>query len=436
MDTKDLKNLLQNQSSDTSLTPQGVWHYTRRRKRARQRIATVTAVAALTVGIGLGAVYLGSSARNQRPEILTVPSTPEPSPTTTPTTTEQASTEPTSAKPSTTASSEEEHPDETPPKPGAEPKCVLPMPQSWLNAFEAETAVSSDETVAFVERGTRVKLVQGKKDTGTLSLVSTGGKETLIDDQVDTVQFHPVTDGRFVVYPDTNGRVMVWDRTSGAESQPIDFLPADGAGRSLSISNGRLWISSGEVTPNSGDPVFTEASLHVVDLNAGLKAELVLENQKFQPLTALDGRGQVHLVDGGTRFVDPDGTMEPVVKGYPQYGAEGRTGQILALSDGSEASGVWLHHSGWGEPVQMVEEGAGSYGGVAGEWLASDNRLHNLFTDAAFEDRDAKHSYTFTVPARGEVLISQHTASEKLSDDIMVRTIPLSDLPEEDVTCR
>lgn len=69
MDTNDLKNLLQNQSSTTSLTPQGVWNYTRKRKRARQRMAAVTAVVALTVGIGLGAVYLGSASRSQHPDI-------------------------------------------------------------------------------------------------------------------------------------------------------------------------------------------------------------------------------------------------------------------------------------------------------------------------------------------------------------------------------
>ena len=432
MDTNDLKNLLQNQSSTTSLTPQGVWNYTRKRKRARQRMAAVTAVVALTVGIGLGAVYLGSASRSQHPDILTVPSTPESSATTTPT-----ATAPTATAQPTQTSFEEEHPDETPPKPGAEPKCVLPIPQSWLDAFEAQPAVSSDETVAFVERGTRVKLVERPDGTATLSLETSGGKETLIDEQVDTSQGNrPVTDGRFVVYPGAGGQMMVWDRTSGAARQPIEITPAAGQGRNVSISNGQLWVATGKTTANSGDPVLTEASLHVVDLHAGLKAQPVLENQRFEPLPALDGRGQVRFVDEGTMFVDPDGTMEPVVKGYPQYGAEGRTGQILALSDGSEASGLWLHHSGWGEPVQMVEEGTGSYGGIAAEWLANDNRLHNLFTDAAFEDGDTKHSYTFTVLSRGEVMLNQYTSSQNVEDDIMVKSVPLSDLPEEEVTCR
>ncbi|MDO5067317.1 MAG: hypothetical protein Q4D96_08575 [Propionibacteriaceae bacterium] len=432
MDTKDLKNLLQSQSGDTSLTPQSVWNHAQGRKRARQRMATVTVVAALTVGVGAGAVYLNSLSNAQHPEILTVPSTPEVTPTPS---SEQAPSAAPSEEP-TTAPSQEEHADETPPKPSAEPKCVITMPQSWVSAFEAETAVSAEETISFVDRGTRVKLKQGKDDTGTLSLVSADGKETLIDDHVDTAQSLPVTDGRFVVYPDTNGRLMVWDRTNGAESQPIDFLPADGAGRSLSISNGKLWISSGEITPNSGDPVFTKASLHVVDLHSGTKAESVLENQKFEPLTALDGRGQVRFLDKGAMFVDPNGTMTPVFEGSTEYNVEGRIGQILALSDGSEASGIWLHHLGWGEPVMMVDEGTGSYGGVAEQWLASDNRLYNLYTQAAVEDGNPRHTYQFTVLAQGRVMLNQSISGENFSDDVKVRSIPLSELPEEDFTCK
>lgn len=440
MDTRELKNLLQEQPSTTSLTPQSVWNYTCVRRRARQRVATVVTVVALTVGTGLGAVYLNSLSREQRPEIATVPSTPEGSGAT------QSATEPVPVEESSAAGEQsvepvepapgDEHPDETPPKPGPEPKCVLPMPKSWLDAFEAETAVSSEETVEFLDRGTRVKLVKGDGEIGILSLESANGQETVIDEGVDTTVSGPITDGRFVVYRWENGQLMVWDWKDATNSiKQIEI--AMGPSNAMSISNGQLWVTTGKTTPNSGDPVFSEASLYHVNLNSGTSAERVLQGEKFEPLRSLDGRGQVRFMDDRkVRFVDPDGTTEPVVKGYPEYHAVARTGQILVLTEGSEHGPVSLYHSGWGEPIEMIEEGAGSYGGVAEEWLADDNRLHNLFSGVTLEDSNPKHNYGFTVPHRGEVMVTQYTSAETLAEDTMAKSIPLSQLPQEDFTCK
>ncbi|RRD49209.1 hypothetical protein [Arachnia propionica] len=434
MDTRDLRNLLHNQSSDTSLNSQGMWEYARQRRSARQRIAAVTAVAVFAVGAGVGALYLNGLSSRHSPDVLTVPSVkpsevpsaaPEGAPSSTPST---ASTEATTGSEPTTSTGE------APPKPGEEPKCVLPMPQSWHAAFEAEPAFDDEDTVALLAPAVRLRSVTTGEETATLSVESTQDGETVIDENVDISRGQPRTDGRFVVYQRPGNQIMVWDRQAGAASQPVEIPGVSEATTTYGVSMGQLWVTVGKVTPNSGDPTFYDARLYHVDLKAGTQATLVLENQTFEPLPPVNGDGQVGFVDKGAVFIDPDGRMTPVLEGDVDRSVMDRDGDLTVLVESGETGGVFLHHPSWGEPVQMKNWWIDTYGGLAGDWMVPEaRRIHNLRTQATLEDT-SQDNVQYNIVWGETAMLVRTTQAQDGSNG--VSAIALSDLPQEDLTCK
>lgn len=434
MDTRDLRNLLHDQSSATSLNSQGVWEYAQRQRSARQRMAAVTAVAVFAVGAGVGALYLNGLSSRQSPDVLTVPSVkpseatsaaPEGSPSSTPSTASAEATAGSEQIPST---------QEAPPKPGEEPRCVLPMPQSWHEAFEAQPAFADEETVALLAPAVRLRSVATGAETVTLSVESTKDGETVIDQNVDTSRGQPRTDGRFVVYQRPGNQIMVWDRQAGSASQPVEIPGASDATITYGVSKGQLWVAVGNVTPNSGDPVFTDARLYHVDIQAGTEAKLVLENQTFEPLPPVNGDGQVGFVGKGAVIVDPDGGMTPVLEGDVERSVLDRDGDLTVLVEGDEVGGIFLHHPSWGEPVHMNNWWVDTYGGLAGDWMVPEaHRIHNLRTRATIEDTSAANLRYNIVWGETPMLVRTTQVQDGSN---AVSAIALSELPQEDLTCR
>lgn len=434
MDTNDLKNLLRNQSNDTSLTPQGLWEHARRRQRARQRITAVTAVAVLAVGAGVGFTYLGALAPGPHVNILTTPSAQPAIPSSSPTSP--------SKPPSDTPTPPPDRPLPAPPRPGSEPKCVVPMPQSWLDAFDAVEPMTGRNAFATFGKGTQLRFgYTGDKQVSLIWESPQTGKLT-ISDQLNPDTPEAATDGRFVVYQTAEGQLMVWDRESVSDRSNPNYnksTPIPGAkftNRPLTyrVSDGRLWMAVGNQHGRAGDLLIPGANLHYVDLENGTELKLAVENKDMNLLPPLKDRAQVEFNDG-VALVGTDGREAPALPNQQNRYVWSHSGDVLSLvAPGDENMSLVLHHPSWGEPVAMRNPDGGDFGTLGGNWiLTGPARFYDLRSQVAMEHKGGKHQYSFAT-WRGEVVLSQSVDDEERGE-LTVKAIPLAELPALNLSC-